>query len=130
MTHVDTTSQSSPLGATIYEDGVNFSVFSRNATGVYCLSVLSTTRTTGKPARIIQIDPWTGRTYYYWHVFVPGIRAGQLYGYRVRGPYEPGKGMRFDPAKVFSILMAGVSLFPGITVARSPAERAIMLLRQ
>lgn len=98
MTHVDTTSQSSPLGATVYEDGVNFSIFSRNATGVDLL--FFDHEDNGKPSRIIQIDPWTGRTYHYWHVFIPGVRAGQLYGYRVRGPYEPDKGMRFDPAKV------------------------------
>jgi glycogen operon protein len=98
MTHVDTTSQSSPLGATVYEDGVNFSVFSRHATGMELL--FFDREDDKKPARIIQIDPWAGRTYHYWHVFVPGIRAGQLYGYRVRGPYEPEKGMRFDPAKV------------------------------
>ncbi len=98
MTHVDITSQSSPLGATVYEDGVNFSVFSRTATGVDLL--FFDHEDNDKPARIIQIDPWADRTYHYWHVFVPGIRAGQLYGYRVRGPYEPEKGTRFDPAKV------------------------------
>lgn len=98
MTHVDTKGRSSPLGATVYEDGVNFSVFSRNATGVDLL--FFDHEDNDMPARIIQIDPWAGRTYHYWHVFVPGVRDGQLYGYRVRGPYEPDKGMRFDPSKV------------------------------
>lgn len=98
MTYVDTTSRSSPLGATVCEGGVNFSVFSRNAIGVELL--FFDHEDDKKPARIVQIDPWAGRTYHYWHVFVPGIRAGQLYGYRARGPYEPDRGMRFDSAKV------------------------------
>ena len=53
-----------------------------------------------KPARIIKIDPWAGRTYHYWHVFVPDVQAGQIYGYRAHGPFDPARGMRFDPAKV------------------------------
>ena len=52
------------------------------------------------PSRVISLDPQWNRTYYYWHVFVPGITAGQLYGYRVHGPFEPEKGHRFNPVKV------------------------------
>ncbi|MCI0498769.1 MAG: glycogen debranching protein GlgX [Planctomycetales bacterium] len=98
MTDVDTISQSSPLGATIYDTGVNFSIYSRSATGVDLL--LFDRADDSKPSRIIQILPETGRTYYYWHVFVPGVQAGQLYGYRVHGPFDPDAGMRFDSAKV------------------------------
>lgn len=101
MTPVDSKSRSSPLGATVREDGVNFSVYSRNATGMEL--VFFDREDDKKPSRIIQIDPfdlWSGRTYHYWHVFVPGVREGQLYGYRAHGPYEPVRGMRFDSAKV------------------------------
>lgn len=101
MIPVDSKSRSSPLGATVRENGVNFSVYSRNATGMEL--VFFDREDDKKPSRIIQIDPfdpWSGHTYHYWHVFVPGVREGQLYGYRARGPYEPDKGMRFDPAKV------------------------------
>lgn len=101
MTPVDSKSRSSPLGATVRENGVNFSVYSRNATGMEL--VFFDREDDKKPSRIIQIDPfdpWSGHTYHYWHVFVSGVREGQLYGYRARGPYEPDKGMRFDPAKV------------------------------
>jgi glycogen operon protein len=49
---------------------------------------------------MMRLDPAANRTYHYWHVCVPGIRPGQLYGYRVAGPYDPANGMRFDPAKV------------------------------
>jgi glycogen operon protein len=53
-----------------------------------------------KPSRVVPLDPVANRTYHYWHGFVPGAKAGQLYGYRVRGPVEPARGLRFDPDKV------------------------------
>jgi len=77
---------------------VNFSVFSRHATGVELL--LFDHVNDAKPARSIRIDPAAGRAYHYWDVFVPGIAAGQIYGYRVEGPSYPAAGMRFDPSKV------------------------------
>jgi glycogen operon protein len=40
------------------------------------------------------------RTYHYWHVFVPGVKPGQIYGYRVHGPLDPAQGFRFDPSKL------------------------------
>ncbi len=87
-----------PLGATAAGEGVNFSVFSKNATAVDLLFFDSAEDS--RPARVVRIDPSTNRTYHYWHVFVPGVQAGQIYGYRVEGPSDPGSGMRFDPAKV------------------------------
>jgi isoamylase len=89
---------SSPLGATPCRDGVNFSVFSRHATGVELL--LFDRVDEAKATRVIRIDPAGNRTYHYWHVFVPGVKPGQIYGYRIEGPWDPAKGMRFDPAKV------------------------------
>jgi len=77
---------------------VNFSVFSRHATGIELL--LFDQIDDAQPARVIPIDPAANRTYHYWHVFVPVVKAGQIYGYRVAGPWDPAKGMRFDPAKV------------------------------
>lgn len=53
-----------------------------------------------RPARVIALDPFCNRTYHYWHAFVPHLQAGQIYGYRVHGPYDPANGMRFDPSKV------------------------------
>jgi isoamylase len=90
--------ESFPLGATPYPEGVNFSVFSRNATGVELLFFDHVED--GGPARVIRIDPSINRTYHYWHVFVPGVGAGQIYGYRVEGPHDPAEGMRFDPARL------------------------------
>src|SRR5512144_2220341 len=89
---------SSPLGATPLHEGANFSVFSKNATGVELL--LFEGVDDNRPSRVVRLDPVENRTYHYWHVFVPDVRPGQIYGYRVHGLYEPERGMRFDPGKV------------------------------
>jgi glycogen operon protein len=49
---------------------------------------------------VVLIDPRTNRTYHYWHVFLPDVAAGQIYGYRVHGPGAAAQGLRFDPAKL------------------------------
>jgi len=89
---------SSPLGAIVQAGGVNFSVFSKNATLVELL--LFDSADSAAPARVIPLDPRTHRTYHYWHVFVPGLKPGQIYGYRAHGPFEPELGLRFDGNKV------------------------------
>src|SRR5262245_11275414 len=89
---------SSPLGSTVCDGGVNFSVYSRSASGVDLL--LFDGEDDGQPARVIPIDPVQNRTYHYWHVFVPRVQAGQIYAYRAHGPHDPANGMRFDPTKV------------------------------
>jgi isoamylase len=89
---------SSPLGATPSRDGVNYSVFSRHATGIALL--LFDHADDAGAAREIRLDPAVNHTYHYWHVFVPGVTAGQLYGYRVEGPADPARGLRFDSSKV------------------------------
>jgi isoamylase len=93
-----TRGSNSPLGATPGRGGVNFSVYSRLATGIELL--LFDHVDDPEPARVIPIDPAANRTYHYWHVFVPGLKAGQIYGYRVDGPFDPASGLRFDPTKV------------------------------
>jgi isoamylase len=89
---------SAPLGPTVCRSGVGFSLFSRKASGVELL--LFDREDDAQPAQVIRIDPETNRTYHYWHVFVPNIQPGQLYGYRIDGPFDPANGLRFDPAKV------------------------------
>jgi glycogen operon protein len=54
----------------------------------------------GFPACVIPIDPVVNRTYHYWHVFVPGVHVGQIYGFRAHGPFDPARGFRFDPSKL------------------------------
>jgi len=90
--------RSYPLGAAVFQEGVNFSVFSKGSEAVQLLFFDSVD--TPKPSRVIELDRRTNRTYHYWHVFVPGISAGQLYAYRVTGPFHPEQGLRFDPDKV------------------------------
>src|SRR5271157_5071694 len=98
MVPVEKSGRSSPLGATIIDDGVNFSIFSRNASGVELL--LFDREDDARPTAAIRIDPADNRTYHYWHVFVPGVQPGQIYGFRVRGPFDPARGLRFDPSKI------------------------------
>jgi isoamylase len=95
---LESTGRSSPLGATIFPDGVNFSVFSREASAVELL--LFDGEDDARPSCVIPIDPAANRTYHYWHVFVSGVGPGQVYGYRVHGRWEPANGIRFDPTKV------------------------------
>jgi len=90
--------RSTPLGATLIDGGVNFSVFSRNCLAVELL--LFDREDDPQPARVIPLDPEKNRTYHYWHAWVPGIGSGQVYGYRVYGPLQPADGMRFDSSKI------------------------------
>jgi len=90
--------RAAPLGATVHPGGVNFSVFSRAASGVELL--LFDREDDARATRVIRLDPAANRTYHYWHVFVSGVRPGQMYGYRVNGAWDPANGMRFDPSKV------------------------------
>jgi glycogen operon protein len=89
---------SHPLGATPGKEGTNFSLFSRSASRVELL--LFNHEDEAQPRRCIELEGGRHRTYHYWHVFVPGVKAGQLYGYRVHGPSDPGQGLRFAPEKV------------------------------
>ena len=92
-----TAGRSAPLGATVEQGGVNFSVYSRDATRIDLLLFDSED---APPSRVIPLDPSANRTYHYWHVFVPGLQPGQLYGYRAHGPFDPSQGLRFDASKV------------------------------
>ena len=81
-----------PLGATYDGEGVNFAVFSENATGMdLCLF-----DALGNELRI----PMRDRTIHVWHVYVPGLRPGQRYGFRAHGYYDPDSGLRFNPYKL------------------------------
>ncbi len=91
--------KSFPIGATPCRGGVNFSVFSRKSAAVELL--LFDRVDDAKPSRVIALAPRVHhRTYHYWHVFVPGLEAGQIYAYRAHGAFKPEQGLRFDPEKV------------------------------
>src|SRR5471032_269948 len=84
-----------PLGATWDGEGVNFALFSENATGVD-LCLFEGAKGNEEMARV----RLTEQTDLVWHVYLPGIGPGQRYGYRVHGPYEPERGHRFNSAKL------------------------------
>src|ERR1044072_183768 len=84
-----------PLGATWMGNGVNFAIFSEHATGVE-LCLFNRIEDAKEDVRI----PLKERTDQVWHVFLPDARLGQLYGFRVSGPYEPDRGLRFNSSKL------------------------------
>ena len=84
-----------PLGATWDGSGVNFALFSENATGVELCLFDGENR--ARETKRIQLTEQTDQV---WHVYLPEVRPGQLYGYRVHGPYRPAEGHRFNPAKL------------------------------
>src|SRR5438094_9079078 len=84
-----------PQGATWDGEGVNFSIFSENAEGVeLCLFDHPEDE---KESFRVEVGE---RTDLIWHIYLPEARPGQLYGYRVHGPYAPEEGHRFNPAKL------------------------------
>lgn len=84
----------SPLGATITSEGVNFALYSRHAREVYLLLFDDPY---GLPTDVIQVN---SRTRYIWHVFIHGLKPGQLYGYKTTGEYNPALGLWFNEHKL------------------------------
>jgi glycogen operon protein len=84
-----------PLGATLDNEGVNFAIFSENASAVeLCLFDRANDSVESAKFNITEV------THNVWHIRLSGIKAGQLYGYRVHGAYEPQNGHRFNPNKL------------------------------
>jgi isoamylase len=84
-----------PLGATWDGKGVNFALFSGNATMVeLCLFKNSYDKTEVAKIKLTECSNQV------WHIYVPNLKPGQLYGYRVHGPFEPQNGQRFNPSKL------------------------------
>ncbi len=88
-----------PIGGSHQQaDGICFVLFSRHATGVRLEFYQHPDDSS--PTKIIRFNPVRHRTGDIWHIWVRGIAAGQLYGYRVEGPYLPEEGHRFNPHKL------------------------------
>lgn len=87
-----------PMGATLFDDGVQFAIFSRHATSI--VLQLFNKSEDKDPLFEITLDPDKNKTGDIWHIFIEGIKAGQLYGYRVDGPYKPKVGIRFNKNKL------------------------------
>ncbi len=83
-----------PLGANITPEGVNFALYSHNASQVFLLLF---DRPDSLPSDVIKIE---NRTRFVWHVWVHGLKAGQLYGFKVQGEFDPARGLRFNDQKL------------------------------
>jgi len=83
-----------PLGATLTPEGVNFTLYSQHAGEVFLLLFEASD---DEPTDIIRLE---NRTRYVWHTFVHGLTAGQRYGFRVRGEWNPARGLRFNEHKL------------------------------
>lgn len=87
-----------PFGAVITPKGVNFAIFSRNATAMRLC--LYDRPDAGQAAQEIHLDPRLNRTGDIWHVHVDGLGAGGMYAWRADGPFMPERGFRFNPNKI------------------------------
>ena len=102
---------------------MNFSVYSRDASSIELL--LFDREDDLQPARVISLDPFPNRTYHYWHVFVPAVRAGQIYGYRVQGRFDPAAGCALMVPKSCLIHMVAESSFQELTLVRAHSDPEI-----
>jgi glycogen operon protein len=87
-----------PFGATVDDEGVNFSVYSANATAIQLL--LFNNPSDLEPSRVINLNPIANKSFFIWHIYVEGLKPGSGYAYRVDGPNEPWNGHRFNSSKV------------------------------
>ncbi len=96
------------LGVTLTAQGANFSLFARLADEVELL--FFDQQDDNEPSHIFRFSDSENRTAYYWHIFIEGVKPGQLYAFRVNGPYRPFDGTRFDNEKAlldpYGILVA------------------------
>lgn len=83
-----------PLGATLHDDGVNFAIYSKHASEVYLL-LFDTPF--GEATDIIKLK---NVSRYVWHIYVYGVKAGQYYGYKIKGDHDPANGLRFNHHKL------------------------------
>jgi glycogen operon protein len=87
-----------PLGAKVFSNGVNFSLFAKNADQVELL--LFHPGEHAKPYETLTLDPRKNKTFYYWHCFIPNLKPGVWYAYRAHGKNDLNSNFRFDGSKV------------------------------
>ncbi len=90
--------KSYPLGATVMDSGVNFAIYSKRAN--YLELLLFDSELDPSPSSVYRLEPEKNRTTNYWHIFLEGCRANQVYAWRAGGPYYPEQGMFFDSEKL------------------------------
>ncbi|MCP5077079.1 MAG: glycogen debranching enzyme, partial [Psychromonas sp.] len=86
------------LGVTFTDKGANFCVYARLAESVELLFFENKDATDA--SQIFDLSDINNRTAYYWHIFIEGVKAGQLYAFRVNGPYRLHEGLSFSPDKL------------------------------
>src|SRR5215212_1367463 len=95
MVHKVYPGQPYPLGATWDGEGVNFAVFAENAAGMdLCLFNSLDSKNEEDRIRLTEVS------HHVWHIYIPGLQPGQLYGYRAHGSYDPLNGLRYNPNKL------------------------------
>ena len=123
--------KAAPIGATLTPEGVNFSVYSRTATAIELL--LFDHATDPAPTQVIPLEGDDHHTYHYWHALLPGVAAGQLYGYRAYGPDQPEQGLRFDPQKVlldpYALCVAGGQTAEARAAASQPGDNCAQAMK-
>ncbi len=111
-----------PLGATPSEKGVNFAIYSQSARDIFLLLF---DNLCNEPTDIIRIQNTTKNI---WHVFIEGIKDGQLYAYKIKGDYNPAHGFRFNENKLlidpYSKALTGKFLYSdNLLLAYNPASQ-------
>ena len=111
-----------PMGATVYNDGVNFSLFSRHAFSIV-LDIFEKPEDT-EPVYSYTLDSKRNKTGDIWHVFVKGLKKNALYLYRADGPFAPHEGMRFNVGNYlldpYTRSIADTESFTGTFTAQTP----------
>lgn len=98
MKYRDHPGMSFPLGATITPEGVNFAIYSKRAEHLELL--LFEGEDSPLPFAVYNLTPGKNQTSNYWHIFLEGVKADQVYAWRAHGAFEPESGLRFDADKV------------------------------
>ncbi len=114
-----------PIGTSITDEGVNFCLFSKNAQRVDLL--LYDHAEAMVPAQVIPLDPRKNKTYHYWHVMIPGLKAGQHYAYRVSGSHDISRGHRFNPEHVLLDPYAKAVAIPKEKKSKSKEKEGVNL---
>ncbi len=127
---IENVGQPYPVGATLVPGGVNFSVYSRDASDIELL--FFDREDDARPARVIRIDPVSQRKYHYWHAFVAGVQPGQIYGLRAHGRFDGSNGFRFDSSKLLLDPYARAVVVPknySRTAASADGDNASMAMK-
>ena len=124
---IENVGQPYPVGATLVPGGVNFSVYSRDASDIELL--FFDREDDARPARVIRIDPVSQRKYHYWHAFVAGVQPGQIYGFRAHGRFDPDRTVSALTLPNFSSTRMAAPLWFRKTTVAPPRVQTVITRR-